>query len=60
MRLTLTPWVRPCIKTGPKSQWFKPVFSENKSLVKKKLITGFEKLTSGFWDLVKNSPKTTG
>ena len=44
-------WVRPCEKTGPKNQWFKPVISENKSLVRKKLITGLEKLTSDFWDL---------
>ena len=50
----------PCEKTGPKNQWFKPVISENKSLVRKKLITGLKKLTSGFWDLVKISPKTTG
>ena len=53
-------WARPCEKTGPKNQWFKPVVSENKSLVRKKLITGLKKLTSGFWDLAKNSPKTTG
>ena len=53
-------WARPCEKTGPKNQWFKPVISENKSLVRKKLITGLKKLTSGFWDLAKNSPKTTG
>ena len=33
-------WARPCEKTGPKNQWFKPVISENKSLVRKKLITG--------------------
>ena len=50
---------RPCEKTGPKNQWFKPVVSESKSLVRKKLITGLKKLTSGFWDLAKNSPKTT-
>ena len=45
----------PCEKIGPKNQWFKPVISENKSLVRKKLITSFEKLTSGFWDLAKFS-----
>ena len=45
----------PCEKTGPKNQWFKPVISENKSLVRKKLITGLKKLTSGFWDLAKIS-----
>ena len=55
-----TLWARPCEKTGPKNQWFKPVISENKSLVRKKLITGLKKLTSGFWDLAKFSPKTTG
>ena len=48
-------WARPCEKTGPKNQWFKPVISENKSLVRKKLITGLKKLTSGFWDLAKIS-----
>ena len=48
-------WARPCEKTGPKNQWFKPVISENKSLVRKKLITGLEKLTGGFWDLAKIS-----
>ena len=51
---------RPCEKTGPKNQWFKPVVSENKSLVRKKLITGLKKLASGFWDLAKILPKTTG
>ncbi len=45
----------PCEKTGPKNQWFKPVVSENKSLIRKKLITGLKKLTSGFWDLAKIS-----
>ena len=34
--------------------------SENKSLVRKKIITGLKKLTSGFWDFAKISPKTTG
>ena len=53
-------WARPCEKTGRKNQWFKPVVSENKSLVRKKLITGLEKLNSGFWDLAKISPKTSG
>merc|ERR1739836_234817 len=43
-------WARPCEKTGLKNQWFKPVVSENKSLVRKKLITGFKKLSSGFLD----------
>ena len=47
-------------KTGPKNQWFKPVISENKSLVRKKLVTDLKKLTSGFWDLAKITPKTTG
>ena len=46
-------WARPCEKTGPKNQWFKQVISEYKSLVRKKLITGLKKLTSGFWDLAK-------
>ena len=32
-------WARPCGKTGPKNQWFKPVISENKSLVRIKLIS---------------------
>ena len=45
----------PCEKNDLKNQWFKPVASENKSLVRKKLITGFKKLTSGFWDLAKIS-----
>ena len=40
-------------------QWFKPVVSENKSLVRKKLTTGLKKLPSGFWNLAENSPKTT-
>ena len=35
------------------------MISENKSLVRKKLITCFKKLTSGFWDLAKISWKTT-
>ena len=48
-------WVCPCEKLGPKNQWFKPAISENKSLVRKKLITGLTKLTSGFWDLAKIS-----
>ena len=60
MKLGKNNWARPCEKTGRKNQWFKPVISENKSLVRKKLITSFEKLTSGFWDLAKISPKTTG
>ena len=34
--LLYTYWARPCEKTGPKNQKFKPVVSENKSLVKKK------------------------
>ena len=38
-------WVRPCEKTGPKNQWFKPVISENKSLFGKKLITDLKKLS---------------
>ena len=50
-----TLWARPCEKTGPKNQWFKSVISENKSLVRIKLITGFKNLTSGFWDLAKIS-----
>ena len=41
-------WARPCEKTGPNNQWFKPVASENKSLVRKKLSTSLKKLTSGF------------
>ena len=41
-------WARPCVKTGAKNQWFKPVISENKSLIRKELITGLKKLTSGF------------
>ena len=53
-------WARPCEKTGPKNQWFKPVVSENKSLVRKKIITGLKKLTSDFWDIAKISLKTTG
>ena len=28
-------WARPCEKTDPKKRWFKPVVSENKSLVRK-------------------------
>ena len=44
-------WLCPCEKIGPKNQWFKPVVSENKSLVRKKLITGFKKLTCGFLGL---------
>ncbi len=51
---------RPCEKTGRKNQWFKPVVGENKSLVRKKLMTGLKNLSSGFWDLAKISPKTTG
>ena len=33
-------WARPCEKTGPKNQWFKPLVSENKSVVRKKIISG--------------------
>ena len=51
---------RSCEKTSPKNQWFKLVVNENKSLVEKKLMTILKKLTSGFWDLAKISPKTTG
>ena len=51
---------KPVEKTGRKNQWFKPVVSKNKSLFRKKLITGLKKLTSGFSDLAKILPKNTG
>ena len=39
----------------------KTVVYENKSLlVRKRIITGLKRLTSGFWDLAKISWKTTG
>ena len=50
-------WVRPCEKTGPKNQWFKPVISENKSLARKKFNHWFKKINQWFLGLSQNFMK---
>ena len=47
----------PCEKNGPKNQWFKPVVSGNKSLVRKKINHLFKKINQWFLGLSQNFMK---